>query len=45
MVIIGPLTTPEEGLIKKLENVTMKINSILLSPGVLYITRKYVIAF
>lgn len=41
MVIIGPLIAPEEGLVKKLENVTMKINQIQMNAGVLYITEKY----
>lgn len=40
MVIIGSLLNPEEGLVKKLENVTMKINQIQMQSGVLYITEK-----
>lgn len=43
MVIIGPLIAPEEGLVKKLENVTMKINQIQMNTGVLYITEKWVL--
>lgn len=41
MVIIGPLIAPEEGLVKKLENVRMKINQIQMNTGTLYITEKY----
>lgn len=41
MVIIGPLISPEEGLVKKLENVRMKINQIQMNTGTLYITEKY----
>lgn len=41
MVIIGPLIDPEEGLVKKLENVTMKINEVQMQSGELYITEKY----
>lgn len=40
MVIIGPLIAPEDGLVKKLENVTMKINLIQMNAGALYITEK-----
>lgn len=40
MVIIGPLVAPEQGLVKKLENVTMKINQIQMNAGVLYITEE-----
>lgn len=42
MVIIGPLIEPEEGLVKKLENVEMKINQTQMNSGTLYITEKYV---
>lgn len=42
MVIIGPLIEPEEGLVKKLENVEMKINQTQMNAGTLYITEKYV---
>lgn len=41
MVIIGPLASPEEGLVKKLENVRMKINQTQMNAGTLYITEKY----
>lgn len=40
MVIIGPLIIPEEGLVKKLENVEMKINQTQMNAGTLYITEK-----
>lgn len=40
MVIIGPLIQPEEGLVKKLENVEMKINKTQMNSGTLYITEK-----
>lgn len=40
MVIVGPLISPEEGLVKKLENVTMKINHFQMNAGVLYVTEK-----
>lgn len=40
MVIIGPLISPEDGLIKKLENVEMKVDQIQLQSGTLYITEK-----
>lgn len=40
MVIIGPLINPEEGLVKKLENVEMKINQTQMNAGTLYITEK-----
>lgn len=41
MVIIGPLVTPERGLVKKLENVRMKIGQTQMNAGTLYITEKY----
>lgn len=40
MVIIGPLIDPEEGLVKKLENVEMKIDQTQMNSGTLYITEK-----
>lgn len=40
MVIIAPLINPEDGLVKKLENVTMKVNQNQMQAGVLYITEK-----
>lgn len=40
MVIIGPLIDPEEGLVKKLENVEMKIDRTQMNSGTLYITEK-----
>lgn len=40
MVIIGPLIDPEVGLVKKLENVTMKINHYQMNAGVLYVTEE-----
>lgn len=40
MVIVGPLIDPEEGLVKKLENVEMKINQTQMNAGTLYITEK-----
>lgn len=42
MVIVGPLVSPEDGLVKKLENVTMKINQIQMNAGILYVTEKWV---
>lgn len=45
MVIIGPLIDPEEGLVKKLENVEMKINQTQMNAGTLYITEKYAQCF
>lgn len=42
MVIIGPLIDPEEGLVKKLENVEMKIDRTQMNSGTLYITEKWV---
>jgi len=41
MVIIGPLIDPEVGLVKKLENVTMKINHYQMNAGILYVTEDY----
>ncbi|XP_031620446.1 methylosome subunit pICln [Contarinia nasturtii] len=41
MVIIGPLVEPEEGLVKKLDNVEMKINQTQMNVGTLYITENY----
>lgn len=40
MVIIGPLIDPEDGLVKKLENVEMKIDQTQMKSGTLYITEK-----
>lgn len=40
MVIIGPLIDAEVGLVKKLENVTMKINCHQMNAGILYVTEK-----
>lgn len=42
MVIVGPLVDPEVGLVKKLENVTMKVNLHQMNAGDLYVTEKCV---
>lgn len=40
MALIGPLISPEDGLVKKLENVEMKINQTQMKSGTLYITEE-----
>lgn len=40
MALIGPLISPEVGLVKKLENVEMKINQTQMNSGTLYITEE-----
>lgn len=40
MVIIGPLIDPDVDLIKKLENVEMKIDRTQMNSGTLYITER-----
>lgn len=40
MVIIGPLINAEEGLVRKVENLPMKINNVQMNAGVLYVTEK-----
>lgn len=40
MALIGPLISPEDGLVKKLENVEMKINQTQMNSGTLYITEE-----
>lgn len=42
MVIIGPLSIPQDGLMCCVENSEMQIDKTKLGAGTLYVTEKYV---